>query len=46
MTHWDYVAISYASFALFLCWDYLAPKMRLKKSARAIALQTRRRNPL
>ncbi len=42
MTHHDYVAIAYASFALFLCWDYISPRLALKKSSRAIALRIRR----
>lgn len=42
MTHTEYLAIAYASFALFLCWDYFAPRLALKKSARAIALRVRR----
>jgi hypothetical protein len=46
MTHTEYVAIAYAGFAVFLCWDYFAPRWALKKSARAIALRARRnKNP-
>ncbi len=46
MTHTEYLAIAYASFALFLCWDYIAPRLTLKKSTRAIALRVRRnKNP-
>jgi heme exporter protein D len=38
----DYVGAAYAVFALVLGWDYLAPRIRLGRVRRAIALRTRR----
>jgi hypothetical protein len=46
MTHSDYLTIAYTSFAVFLCWDYFAPRWALKNSTRAIALRARRNKPL
>ena len=38
----DYVTLAYASAALVLAWDYLAPRLRLSRARRDIALRTRR----
>lgn len=38
----DYVTLAYVSAALVLAWDYLAPRLRLSRARRAIALRTRR----
>lgn len=46
MNHWNYVALAYCAFALLLCWDFIAPRLALKKSVRALALRLRRRKPL
>lgn len=46
MNHWNYVALAYGAFALLLCWDFIAPRLALKKSVRALALRLRRRKPL
>jgi len=46
MNPWNYVALAYGAFALLLCWDFLAPRLALKKSVRAVALRLLRRKPL
>jgi heme exporter protein D len=37
-----YVAAAYAVFALALGWDYLAPRLQLRRVLRAIAARSRR----
>ena len=46
MNHWDYITLAYASFAILLLWDFLAPQWALKKSIRAITLRLNRKKPL
>jgi heme exporter protein D len=38
----DYVGAAYAVFALVLGWDYLAPRIKLARVRRAIALRIHR----
>jgi heme exporter protein D len=38
----DYVGAAYAVFALVLAWDYLAPRIKLARVRRAIALRIHR----
>lgn len=38
----DYVGAAYAVFALVLGWDYLAPRIKLSRVRRAIALRIHR----
>ena len=38
----DYVGGAYLVFALVLAWDYLAPRLRLSRVRRGIALRLRR----
>ena len=38
----DYVSGAYAVFAVVLAWDYLAPRLKLGRVRRAIALRVRR----
>jgi heme exporter protein D len=38
----DYVTAAYLVFAVVLAWDYLAPRLRLARVRRAIALRQRR----
>jgi heme exporter protein D len=38
----DYVTLAYVSAALVLAWDYLAPRLRLARARRDIALRARR----
>ena len=38
----NYVAGAYAVFALVLGWDYLAPRLRIRRTLRAIAARMRR----
>jgi heme exporter protein D len=38
----NYVAGAYVLFALVLGWDYLAPRLQLKRALRAIAARVRR----
>jgi heme exporter protein D len=42
MTGSPYVLAAYAVFALVLGWDYLAPRVKLQRVLRAIALRARR----
>ncbi len=46
MNHWNYVALAYGAFALLLCWDFITPRLALKKTTRAVALRLRRGKPL
>jgi hypothetical protein len=46
MSHWSFVAIAYSAFALLLCWDFIAPRLTLNKSVRALTLRLRRKKPL
>ena len=38
----DYVTLAYVSAALVLAWDYLAPRLQLKRVLRAIDARARR----
>jgi heme exporter protein D len=38
----DYVTAAYLVFAAVLAWDYVAPRLRLARVRRAIALRQRR----
>jgi heme exporter protein D len=38
----NYVVAAYAVFALALGWDYLAPRLRLRRALRAIASRAQR----
>jgi hypothetical protein len=38
----DYLGLAYLAAALILVWDYLAPRLRLSRVRRAIALRARR----
>lgn len=38
----DYVTAAYLVFAVVLAWDYLAPRLRLRRVRRTIALRQRR----
>ena len=38
----EYVGAAYAVFALVLGWDFLAPRIKLARVRRAIALRTHR----
>jgi heme exporter protein D len=38
----NYVAGAYVVFALVLGWDYLVPRLQLRRTLRAIAARTRR----
>ena len=38
----DYATAAYVVFAAALAWDYLAPRLRLRRALRAIAARTRR----
>ena len=38
----DYVGIAYAVFAIVLGWDYVAPRVKLARVRREIALRQRR----
>ena len=42
MTGSPFVAAAYAVFALALGWDYLAPRLQLRRTLRAIAARVRR----
>jgi heme exporter protein D len=42
MSYRNYVIAAYAVFAAMLLWDFLAPKLQLSQSLRAIRLQGRR----
>jgi heme exporter protein D len=42
MSYRNYVIAAYAVFAAMLLWDFLAPKLQLSQSLRAIRLQRRR----
>lgn len=46
LNHWYYVALAYGAFTLLLCWDFVMPRLALKKTARALALRLRRKKPL
>jgi hypothetical protein len=38
----DYVSSAYLVFALILAWDFVAPRIKLAKVRRMIALRVRR----
>lgn len=40
-----YLVMAYGSFALILAWDFIAPRIRLARARRAIALRARRNSP-
>lgn len=40
--HWQFVAAAYIVFAVVLTWDYLSPRLRLRRVLRAIALRAKR----
>ena len=42
MSYLGYVLGAYAVFALFLAWDFLAPRWQLARIRRAIAARDRR----
>lgn len=46
MNHWVYISLAYASFAILLLWDFLAPHWAMKKSIHAITLRLNRKKPL
>jgi hypothetical protein len=46
MNHWSFVAIAYSAFALLLFWDFIAPRLALNKSVRALTLRLRRKKSL
>lgn len=42
MSYREYVVGAYAVFALFLAWDFLAPRLRLARARRNIVLRAKR----
>jgi heme exporter protein D len=38
----NYVVVAYLVFVAVLAWDYLAPRLRLERVRRAVALRLRR----
>ncbi len=42
MSYAGYVAAAYGVFAIVLAWDYLAPRLSLRRTRRQIALRARR----
>ncbi len=42
MSYIEYVVGAYAVFAAYLAWDFLAPRLRIGRTRRAIALRARR----
>ena len=42
MSYFEYVVGAYAVFAAFLAWDYLVPRLRLRRARRAIGQRAAR----
>ena len=42
MSYLPYVIGAYAAFALALLWDFLAPRLQLRRQLRAVRLRARR----
>lgn len=42
MSYAGYVIAAYAVFAAVLAWDYLAPRLKLRRTRREIALRIQR----
>jgi len=42
MSYLEYVIGAYAVFALYLAWDFWAPRLRLSRTRREIAARARR----
>ena len=42
MSYLEYVVGAYAVFAAFLAWDFLAPRLRIARTRRAIVQRARR----
>lgn len=42
MSYLGYVVAAYAVFALFLAWDFLAPRLQLARTRRAIVARAKR----
>lgn len=42
MSYLEYVVGAYAVFALYLAWDFWAPRLRLSRTRREIAARARR----
>lgn len=40
--YWPYVVAAYAIFAVAMLWDWLAPRLQLRKGLHAARLQARR----
>ncbi|MCJ0824965.1 heme exporter protein CcmD [Luteimonas sp. 50] len=48
MSYQDYVIAAYAVFAVVLAWDFVAPRLQLRRELRAARLRAQRagnRNP-
>jgi hypothetical protein len=42
MTHWHYISMAYGAFAALMLWDYLVPRLALKRGIRQVQLKQRR----
>ena len=39
MTHWHYISMAYGAFAVLMLWDYLVPRLALKRGIRQLQLK-------
>ena len=44
MNHWQYIALAYGAFAVLMAWDFIAPRLSLRRTTRNIHLNQRTKN--